>query len=448
MLVKLLDLFVCKKAQKDPNLLFKFRFLAAIMLLFSVLDAIAISFTYIKIIHNPTSFVIYGFFVLSVFLALKLSENINLVSFLFVSFCFWLCLTIINVSGGIYSYNLKWLLLIVLFGIIFNYKPNNKMPFIYLIVALIANFYFYFIETSSSRNDFDRFLELSKIDFLVENIIHLLAFSAIIFFYYVLHNRLLIEINKKNEVLENQYKLNLTKTKELNKIKEKLEETNRNLKSYAHATSHDLKEPLRTITSFTQLLKRELSETDLSPKAEEYLNYVELGGSRMYHLVEDALILSKVNKLTIGSFEQFDINKVLAEVLADLTNQINESKATILYKNLPYLLGNRLEIKRLFQNLISNSINYARENVPPLISISYELKNNEQIFSIADNGKGIDPKDLKKIFEPYKRMNTKKEGTGFGLAICKKIVELHQGNIWAESLGNSGTLFKFSIPVT
>jgi len=446
MIVKFLDLFINKKVLIEPSLAFKFRFLAALMLAFIVFDTVASILVYTSIFQDSFNLQLYGVVLISVIAIIKFSTDIRIASAVFIFFSLWLNLSVINISGGIYSYNIKWLALIILFAIIFNYDAKSKMHFVYIVIAIVSIIYFYFIESHAHRSDFETKMKFKKEDYLVESILYILVFSTIIFFYYLSHSRLLYEINKKNDILEKQYKLNVEKTNELKVIKEKLEESNRDLKSYAHATSHDLKEPLRTITSFTQLLKRELGETELSPNAEEYLNYIELGGSRMYHLVEDALTLSKVNHIKADSFQVLDLNNIIDDVLKDLSEQINQSKAKIKFKNLPDVLGNPIELKRLFQNLISNAIKFAKENVPPSINISYQLKNNNQIFAITDNGKGINPAHLKSIFEPYRRGDNSKEGTGFGLAICKKIVQLHKGTIWAEQ-NSTGTSIKFAIPV-
>jgi len=446
MFLKLLDLFINKKAHHNEDLLFRLRFFVCLIFVFSFFNFITATLAYLNILQDSFNFQALFYVFIGTLILIKLNVSINLITFAFIFFSMCLNLAVVDVTGGIYSYNLKWLIIFILFAITFNYKAYNKSAFVYMFFSLAAIIYFYVIEGNVDRNDFNNMLMFEKNDYLIENILHLVVFSSILFFYYLSHNHLLFEIKKKNIVLEEKNLLNLSKTKQLKAIKEKLEDTNRELRSYAYATSHDLNEPLRTITSFTQLLKIELSQTALTEDAKEYLNYIELGGKRMFNLVEDALMLAKVDSIKTASFELIDLNVLLKEVLFDLSNQIEKTKSTIQFKNLPNIKGNQVEIKRLFQNLISNAMKFSRPNVIPVVAISASLKNKQQLFSIEDNGIGINTKKLKTIFEPYKRLNDKRDGTGLGLTICKKIVEMHKGKIWAEPKKEHGTVLKFTIP--
>lgn len=446
MFVKLLDIFINKKAHDDPDLLFKFRSLAAVILAFCLLDCIVIFFIYSKTVQFFLSYIMWSIALTALIVVTKQTTNFNLAAFAFILFTFGLTTSVVYFAGDLYSYNMKWFILIVLFGIIFNFRANGVLPFIYLLISLTVILVFYFIESNDNVVNVEELRRFNKTDFLIENIMHSIVFSTVLFFYYLVQNRLLVELNEKKEVLQQQYNLNLIKTGELKKIKEKLEETNRDLRSYAFATSHDLKEPLRTITSFIQLLKMELNEAELTADAKEYLNYVELGSKRMNNLVEDALVLSKVENIKRESFENIDLNKLVTEVVIDLNNQVKRANAIIKRGKLPVIKGNRVEIKRLFQNLVSNAVKFNRQNVKPVIYIYANLKNGLHLFFIEDNGIGIETENLKTIFEPYKRVNENREGTGLGLTICKKIVELHQGKIWAEANQSCGTVFKFTIP--
>lgn len=447
MFLKLLDFFINKGVFNKPDLLFRFRFLVSLLLLFIFFDLVAALLYHSSLLQDSFNYLIFFCILVGIIITIKLSDNIRLASFLFIIFSICLNLSAINASGGIYSYNIKWLMAIILFAIIFNYRPNSKIPIFYVLFAIVATVCFYVIESQDYRNDFDNLLKYKKIDFLIENVLYFIVFSTIIIFYYLSHNKLLKEVYIKNDILKQQYKLNLAKTKELNTTKEKLEETNRDLKSYAFVTSHDLKEPLRTITSFSQLLKMELSDKHLSKEASQYLNFIEQGSKRMFNLVEDALELSKIDNIKRDSFEQIDLNLLLNEVLFNLNNQIKNTNATIQFEKMPPIRGSYVALQHLFQNLISNGLKFTKESTAPIISINTIVKNNEYVFSVKDNGIGINAEKLKAIFEPYSRIDKTIAGTGLGLAICKKIIKLHDGKIWAETNETGGTVFQFTLPV-
>ncbi|NES00380.1 MAG: GHKL domain-containing protein, partial [Symploca sp. SIO1B1] len=147
-------------------------------------------------------------------------------------------------------------------------------------------------------------------------------------------------------------------------------------------------------------------------------------------------------------FELTDCNMVLTDVLADLQIMIAETSAKITYDSLPTVMGDSVQLAQLFQNLISNAIKFHRPEIAPLIKISVELKNNEWLFGVHDNGIGIKTRHFERIFQIFKRLHTfgNYPGTGIGLAICKKIVEHHAGRIWVESERGVGTTFYFTIP--
>jgi PAS domain S-box-containing protein len=231
-----------------------------------------------------------------------------------------------------------------------------------------------------------------------------------------------------------------------NELKEKTEElmrSNAELEQFAYVASHDLQEPLRMINSFLQILSEKYKD-QLDKDANEFIGFAIDGSNRMKNLIQSLLEYSRLNN--INPFEQIDVNFLLNEVLQNLSTQIKENNAMIEVNELPKIYGDPLLIAQLFQNLIANAIKF-RTNKNPEIIISGEKTNNEYLFSVQDNGIGIQKEYADKIFIIFQRLNAKGKypGTGIGLAICKKIVEQHGGKIWFESEINKGSTFYFTI---
>ncbi len=226
-----------------------------------------------------------------------------------------------------------------------------------------------------------------------------------------------------------------------------LRRSNEQLEQFAYVASHDLQEPLRMITSYLQLLERRY-KNQLDQDASEFIAYAVDGATRMKALINDLLAYSRV-KTGEQNFAQFDSQKALDQAITNLQMQIKETGAEITSESLPSIVGNEAQFVQLFQNLLSNSIKFHSEDIPQ-IKISAELSNNIWKFSIRDNGIGIEPQYVDRIFIIFQRLHTKDRypGTGIGLAICKKVVEHHGGRIWAESTPGAGTTFCFTIPST
>jgi signal transduction histidine kinase len=228
-------------------------------------------------------------------------------------------------------------------------------------------------------------------------------------------------------------------------LNEEILRSNKELESFAYITSHDLQEPLRMMTSFAQLLALKY-KGQLDKTGEEYIDFIVGGAKRMYDLINGLLAYSRISRKEVA-FSKVDINNVIETVKANLDIVIKERNCTIDYVNLPVIVSDRNQLIQLFQNLISNAIKFSRRN--PHITISAKKAKSEYIFSVKDRGIGIEPQYFEKIFEIFKRLNTRVEfeGTGIGLAICKKIVENHNGRIWVESEPSKGSVFHFTIPL-
>ncbi len=225
---------------------------------------------------------------------------------------------------------------------------------------------------------------------------------------------------------------------------EELARANAELEQFAYVSSHDLQEPLRTISNFAGLLEGKYAGKS-DGNSDQYLKLIVNATTRMQNLIRDLLDLSRIGRNI--TFTKVDCNELLVEVIAEMDASIKESNAKIIYSILPILTGNKSGLKQLFLNLISNSIKFRNKNAALEIGINAAEKNNEYLFAFKDNGIGIEEKYFNKLFVIFQRLNNAAEypGTGIGLAICKKIVTQHKGKIWVESKLNEGSTFYFTI---
>jgi PAS domain S-box-containing protein len=223
-----------------------------------------------------------------------------------------------------------------------------------------------------------------------------------------------------------------------------LEYKNKELEQFAYVASHDLQEPLRMVASFLQLLERRY-KGKLDNDADDFIHFAVDGAKRMKQLISDLLCYSRTN--TEGRIEQVNMNQVLKNVLQNLSTSIQDCNATVNYMNLPFIEADRTQMGQLLQNLLSNALKFRQEKIDPVINIKSENQNGKWLFSLNDNGIGIEEEYAEKVFTIFKRLHTKEkyEGTGIGLAIAKKIVERHGGEIWFKSEIGKGTTFFFTL---
>jgi two-component system, sensor histidine kinase and response regulator len=226
---------------------------------------------------------------------------------------------------------------------------------------------------------------------------------------------------------------------------DELARSNADLEQFAYVASHDLQEPLRMVTAYTQLLG-ERYRGKLDENADKFIGYATEGAQRMQVLIQDLLAFSRVgrNGITGGSV---DCNAVIKEVLQILSAAIQESGAVVNHADLPAVWADRTRVTQIFQNLIGNAIKF-RGKEAPVISVQAEKAGEQWQFSVSDNGIGIAPEHAENVFVVFQRLHARSEypGNGIGLAICKKIVEHSGGKIWVESQAGSGSSFKFTLP--
>ncbi len=258
-------------------------------------------------------------------------------------------------------------------------------------------------------------------------------------------SRYLQELLLTSERLAAEAQDHMRTARELARKTEEMERSNKDLQQFAYVASHDLQEPLRMVSSYVQLLQRRY-QGRLDADADDFIGFAVEGATRMQHLIQDLLSYSRVN--THGHPPSpTDVGEVIRRVLTNLRLAIDESGARITHGSLPVVEADATQLVQLFQNLIANAIKF-RGEPPPHVRISAEKEDAFWLFSVRDNGIGLDPEFADRIFTIFQRLHSRKDypGTGIGLAICKRIVERHGGSIWVKSAHGEGSTFYFILP--
>jgi light-regulated signal transduction histidine kinase (bacteriophytochrome) len=250
-----------------------------------------------------------------------------------------------------------------------------------------------------------------------------------------------VELAKKSAALE---RANEELERRVEQRTAELRRSNEDLEQFAYVSSHDLQEPLRMISSYSQLLERRYRGR-LDQDADEFLHYIVDGAQRMSVLIQDLLAYSRAGS-PATAHSRTETSAAVEAALANLEGSVRSSGAEVVCEALPAVRGNRMELAQLFQNLIGNAIKYRREE-PLRVGVSAERRGGAWVFRVRDNGIGIEAQHRDRIFQPFQRLHVKPEvpGSGIGLAICKKIVERHGGRISVESMPGEGAAFQFTL---
>ncbi|MBK9013061.1 MAG: hypothetical protein IPM82_02680 [Saprospiraceae bacterium] len=250
---------------------------------------------------------------------------------------------------------------------------------------------------------------------------------------------------KQKELTKQKAELS-RQTQALIEAEEKLKSINTELEQFAYSASHDLKEPLRMIGSYVNLVKRKLG-TDLDSNTVEYMRFITDGVNRMEKMLNDLLLYSRLGRNDV-QLKDYDLNDTLLVVMQNLMSSMERTDTAIYANNLPVIRSSSVEMIQLFQNLISNSIKFRKPGMPPVIGITYHEEPDRHRFMFMDNGIGIPEKAGKASSIFFERLHSIQdyEGSGIGLATCKKIVNNLGGSIWVEPEKQDGTTFVFTIP--
>lgn len=227
-------------------------------------------------------------------------------------------------------------------------------------------------------------------------------------------------------------------------IAEDLKRSNRDLESFAYAASHDLQTPLRKVCNFAAYLQDEYGDGFEDPMAQKYLKFIVDGASTAQALINGLLYFSRIGREVHS--ERFNLDSALDEALFILEDDIREKGVKIERGKLPEVYGDESLLARVFQNLVGNAIKFRHPEHAPVVRIGLEDAGDHWKISVADNGMGIDMRHAEQIFVIFRRLGTSKNGSGLGLALCKRIVERHLGRIWVESAEGKGSTFYFTLP--
>jgi signal transduction histidine kinase len=345
-------------------------------------------------------------------------------------------------TGGLNSSFFPWLYSIIFVMVLVeNYLGST----LWFLVASVTSCGFYFAEhfvpsiNTSICTNTDSLISYLTVGFFM--FVNLAVFKK--------HQIGVIQtLKEKYSELKNQKKILAEHTAELEKVQKQLKVTNQELQTFAHVASHDLKEPLRMIRMYTQLIEKKLKHT-LEVDTQEYMFFIKDGVKRMQLLLDNLLAYSLLGKNT-NDIKGINLNITLKKVTQNLTVLIYESNATVHLGHLPIMIASGTEMTQLFQNLIANALKFRKPDTKPDIKIACNETSNELLFSVADNGIGIKKEDQERVFDIFTRLHTNLEfeGTGIGLATCKKIINNLNGKIWLTSTEGVGTTFYFSIPKT
>lgn len=226
-----------------------------------------------------------------------------------------------------------------------------------------------------------------------------------------------------------------------------LQQSNEELQQFVFSVSHDLQEPLRTVTTFSELLRRRHLDT-VGGEGDFLIREMSAAAARMQHLIRDLLAYSQVLPESGRLVQDVDLNRVVAEAMANLNVAIEESEARIAAEDLPVLRGDQHRLTQLLQNLLANAIKYSRDQGPPEIRVWARSAGLKWTICVDDNGPGVPPEQAERVFQPFTRLHGRDvSGTGLGLAIARRIVEGHGGRIWVEASPEGGARFCFTLPV-
>ncbi len=366
-----------------------------------------------------------------------LSGNL-LTAFLFF---FWFLSTFS--SGGLYSDNLLWMATTPLLALLFADRISG---YAWLAALAAATGYLYWLAEVPGNGYRDMTAQYDAYFYFTSYLGLFVVLTGIVLIFATGQSQIVKALLEKKEELSAQKEALDERTRMLEKTKKELIATNKELEQFAYAASHDLKEPLRMIGSYTQLIQRRINLPADDPST-EYMGFVLDGVLRMEKLLNDLLDYSRLGRRP-DSFRDVDLNDTLLMVVGNLARTMEDTRAVVRSGELPVVRASATEMMQLFQNLVSNGIKFRQPDTDPMVEIYGEEKDGEFRLTFRDNGIGIAPEYHESVFNIFERLHSRfeYEGTGIGLATCKKIVTQLGGRIWVEPEGRPGTTFVLSLP--
>ncbi len=340
-------------------------------------------------------------------------------------------LNLIPNTGGIFSVDMLNLFFIPLaaFTLI-----GKKSGIFWAGSIILTMMYFYFQTDDLSRSQIFQF---PKEYYLFMGIVYIIVPCVLQYFLVNENSKMLNKIakNKEDLALGNQ---------KLLKAKEELKETNKELERFAFTVSHDLKQPINTISNFSNLLEKQIANKTQLEQTDQIVHFISESANRMGTLVDELLAYARSSHTDLD-YQSASLTKILNEVLIDLDAQINNANGFIISEELPKMQVLPVMIQQLFQNIISNALKFKKQAEDLQLKITVDEKEDNFLFHFSDNGIGVKAENVEKMFVPFKKLSQEAKGSGIGLATCKKIVELHKGKIWATSTYGAGTTIHFTI---
>lgn len=250
--------------------------------------------------------------------------------------------------------------------------------------------------------------------------------------------------NEQNKSLAQEISERKALEQDLLRVNKDLARSNEDLAAFAQMISHDLREPLRTMILYSELLKQRCA-AQLTTEGREWLDFIASSGTRLTRMINNLLEYAKAGRVDTPGFKPVSLAGIARIVQGNLSDLILETRATITLSELPTVIGDEIQLSQVLQNLIANSIKYRRKEVAPEICVAADSSPTHWIIHVRDNGIGLESAQSKQIFKPFVRATKQSDGAGIGLAICRRIVERHGGTIWLDSVPDRGTTFFFSI---
>lgn len=373
----------------------------------------------------------------------KWKGNFALSGNLLALFLTLVLMSAVPTSGGLYSDNLLWMMASPLLALLF---ANVTSGLLWLVFLLGYTGYLYHLELSAAISYREQTLELDAMYYLITYCGLFIIVVGVVLIFAEGQNIIIKALNNKQAELEQQKEEISRQARHLREAQAKLKLSNKELEQFAYAASHDLKEPLRMINNYVQLIERRMAQ-QLDDSTRQYMHFVTDGVKRMDKLLSDLLDYSKVGRQD-ALVKDTNLNDILFVVVNNLMTAMKDSEAQISSNTLPVIKAPSMLMVQLLQNLLSNAIKFRQKDVPPVIDILYEFHNGEHHFIIRDNGIGIPESQKERVFNIFERLHGRDEyeGTGIGLATCKKIIKNMGGDIWVKPEDRQGSTFVFCVP--
>jgi signal transduction histidine kinase len=436
-------LFLSAKLMDGGLIQWKARLLISVLLfLFIAIVLLEISFLIFPDSEHPplVSAILLAPVVIFIF---KKTGNFLIAGNVLAAVPFFILLFTISETGGLFSDNLLWLMISPLIAILFT---NRISGFIWLTAIVGYTIYLFQTGQDSPAYFISKIQEAGTLYYVISYAGLFALVVSIVLLFGTGQSMIIKALDEKQVELKKQ-KAELAEQKEsLQKAQIQLKAINEELEQFAYAASHDLKEPLRMIKMYTQFIEKRL-QGQLDSSTQEYIDFVTGGVTRMERLLTDLLDYSRLGRSNRKA-KDTDLNDILLAVINNMMASMQENDAAIVSNELPVIKSTSTEMIQLFQNLISNSIKFRQQNVNPVIEIKHEMEGQDHHFYFMDNGIGIPKEACDRVFNIFERLHSKSdyEGTGIGLATCKKIVDNMGGKIWVEPGKNKGTTFQIIIP--